>query len=101
MYPLIIPINTTPSKCPSCDKKEDIVETCNHCGYKYKKDKNIEFPFWWLSVLLNIATFYLMFYLISTMEGVLEWWTMPTVFVIIFGGIFIIISEWAFLAKDN
>lgn len=38
--PIFIPIHTSsqePSKCPQCDKIEDIKKTCRHCSYEYKK----------------------------------------------------------------
>ena len=39
VQPIYIPASSSsePSKCPSCDKKEDIKKVCRHCDYEYKE----------------------------------------------------------------
>lgn len=38
VIPIIVPINSEEDHCPKCGKPENIVKTCNHCGYKYVKE---------------------------------------------------------------
>lgn len=33
-----MPVHREPSRCPKCDKKENIVEVCKHCGYEYEEE---------------------------------------------------------------
>lgn len=47
IMPVIIPVDTTPSKCPECGKDEDKIEVCNHCGYEYPKEKRGKLMAWW------------------------------------------------------
>lgn len=36
---IIIPVDHTPATCPSCNKREYIIEVCKHCGYVYPQEK--------------------------------------------------------------
>lgn len=36
--PIIIPASVIEDKCPKCNKDENIIEVCAHCGYEYKEE---------------------------------------------------------------
>jgi len=32
---IMMPIDSSPSRCPSCQKEESIKQVCNHCNFTY------------------------------------------------------------------
>ncbi len=53
-------IDTTPpqpNRCPKCEKIENIISVCGHCGYKYQKDDNPMYWYYYVICLILIALF--------------------------------------------
>jgi hypothetical protein len=39
IVPIIVPVHSEPSRCPSCKNTESKKEVCAHCGYTYPEEK--------------------------------------------------------------
>ena len=58
-------VSTKADKCPNCGKSEDIIETCNHCGYVYKDDDYLDAKTKWLIAIIIIVGIWLIITIIS------------------------------------
>lgn len=39
VVPIIIPVNHEPNRCPKCERIENKIEVCKHCGHEYEESE--------------------------------------------------------------
>lgn len=39
--PMIVPVVTSPPRCPGCQKVENVKRVCAHCGYEYTEEGGV------------------------------------------------------------
>lgn len=93
--------HSEPKKCPKCHKEEDKKEVCKHCGYEYPKNTE-SYPFWWLSLGIDIGIFFLIFYIGQFLEPFMnEWWSMPLSLVGLILAIILMLIVWPLFMKEG
>lgn len=62
---IIIPMQQPqPSRCPNCDRLEDVKLVCRHCGHEYKEDDK---PMgWWQIAIATLVVVVMVWLMIST-----------------------------------
>lgn len=65
IMPMPMPSNNTPEpkKCPQCEKAEDIIKACKHCGYEYIVKDDLS----WAILFLITIFFFIIIWAILTL----------------------------------